>query len=301
MTFGDGRFAWPWKIDRTAARRKAYYSNMHALITRLRQNTWAVFLLHQAVIFVSGFAFISVIRRLTGRDIHLGREPVGLWGGIALIILSVAVIAFTVWLYRWAKGPDAPPLGIGFSVRRSLEFLAGLVIGSLFALLPWLIALWNGSAGVTDRIGAHYDTLTAAGIFAGGFFLLSIQGVMEEVTNRAFPMRLWEHRPLLYRLVVPAVFFAALHLAGEGFGFERAVVLVVFAVALGLAYALTGNIWLATGLHVGGNVAVFSMTGLWHAGAVVSVSGEPAYPVWAGALGMLAVMGLVFWRRSPKY
>lgn len=271
---------------------------MRSLAGRLKQSPWAVFLLHQGVVFVSAFAFISAIRRLTGRDIHLGREPIGLAGGIALVVLSTAIIAFTVWLYRWAKGADAPPLGIGFSVRRSLELLAGLVFGFVFAGLPWAISLWNGGAAVTDRIGAYFTGLSAVGMIAGGFFLLFLQGVMEEVTNRAFPMRLWDHRPLLYRLIVPAVFFAALHLAGEGFEFERAFVLVVFAVALGLAYALTGNIWLASGIHVGGNVAIFSMTGLWHAGAVVSVSGEPAWPVWVGALGMLVVMGLVFWWRE---
>lgn len=271
---------------------------MRSFIDRLRQNTWAIFLLHQAVIFVSAFTFISAVKRLTGRDIHLGQEPIGLAGGIALVALSIGVIAFTIWIYRWSKGPDAPALGIGFSIRRFLDLLAGLVIGSVFAFLPWAISLYTGAAAVTDRIGAHYDNLSAAAMIACGFFLLFIQGVMEEVTNRAFPMRLWEHRPLLYRLIVPAVFFAAIHLAGEGFSFERTVVLVVFAVALGLAYALTGNIWLAAGIHVGGNIAIFSMTGLWHAGAVVSVSGEPAYPVWVGALGMMVVISVAFWWRS---
>jgi membrane protease YdiL (CAAX protease family) len=258
----------------------------------LRQNPWAVFLLHQLVIFAAAWSFLTAVRKISGRSIHLGQDPIGFIDGAALVLLSVAVVAFTLWLYRWARGADARPLGIGFSIRRFLELLAGLVLGAVFAILPWLIALWNGTAAVTDRVGAHFDDFSVVGMVAAGAFLLFVQGVIEEVTNRAFPMRIWEHRPLFFRLLVPAVFFAALHLADEQFSVQRVGILFAFAVILGLAYALTGNIWLASGFHVGGNIATFSISGLWHAGAVVNIAGQPAYSPWVGVSVMLAVMGV---------
>ena len=55
-------------------------------------------------------------------------------------------------------------------------------------------------------------------------------------------MRLWERRSLWFRLLVPSVFFAVIHLADEQFSFERFSILLVAAVVQGLAYALTGNI-----------------------------------------------------------
>jgi membrane protease YdiL (CAAX protease family) len=281
-------------IDRTAALRKAYYANMRFFAGWLRQNPWAVFLGHQLVIFAAAWSFLVAVRRISGRSIHLGQDPIGFIDGAALVLLSVAVIAFTVRLYRWARGADAPPLGIALTPRRVLELVAGLVFGAVFAILPWMLALGNGTAWVTDRVGAHFDGFSAIRMVGVGAFLLFVQGVMEEVTNRAFPMRIWEHRPLLFRLLVPAVFFAALHLADEQFAFQRVAILFAFAVILGLMYALTGNIWLASGFHVGGNIATWSISGLWHAGAVVNIAGQPAYSPWVGVLVMLVVMGAVF-------
>jgi membrane protease YdiL (CAAX protease family) len=282
------------EIDRTAALRKAYHANMRSFAGWPRQNPWAVFLVHQLVIFAAAWSFLVAVRKISGRSIHLGQDPIGFIDGTALVLLSVAVIAFTIWLYRWARGADAAPLGIALTPRRVLELIAGLVFGAAFAILPWVLALWNGTAAVTDRVGAHFDGFSMIRMVGAGTFLLFVQGVMEEVTNRAFPMRIWEHRPLLFRLLVPAVFFAALHLADEQFNIERVGILFAFAVILGLAYALTGNIWLASGFHVGGNIATWSISGLWHAGAVVNIAGHPAYSPWVSVSVMLVLMGVVF-------
>lgn len=115
---------------------------------------------------------------------------------------------------------------------------------------------------------------------------------MEETANRAFPMRLWQERPLLFRLVVPSIFFAALHLADEQFSFERMAVLLLAGVVQSLAYALTGNIWLTSGVHAGANSASFSLSGLWHAGAVLTVVGRPSYPNWVSILFALVAFSM---------
>lgn len=267
---------------------------MKALLELLRRNLWAAFFLHQLAIFVIAVGFLSAVRKLSGRNIHLGAEPIGLIGGVALIALSFAVIFLTNLYYQWLKGKDAPPLGIAISTRRFLDLIIGLIVGFAFAIVPWISAILLNTATIADRIDAHFDGFSIAQIFTFAFVLLFIQGMMEETANRAFPMRIWQRRALLFRLAVPSVFFAVIHLADENFSFERFAVLIIAGFIQGMAYVLTGNIWFASGLHTGANLASFSITGLWHAGAVVSISGYPSVPNWFMTSLFLILLSFVF-------
>jgi membrane protease YdiL (CAAX protease family) len=256
-----------------------------------KHNLWMVFLFHQLVIFVSALGFLFAVRAIAGKNIHLGQDPVGAIDGVGLVILSVAVIALTVWLYRWAKGKDAPPLGLSLTFRRVIELIIGLSIGFAFAFLPWAIALINGSAVIAERTESAFD---AYALITAVFFLLFIQAMTEETANRAFPMRLWEHRALWFRILIPTIFFVAIHLAGEPFSSERAGVLLMAGILQSFAYLATGNIWFGTGIHTGANYALFSISGLWHAGALVRLEGAPAFPNWAAVMGMMVILGILY-------
>ena len=70
--------------------------------------------------------------------------------------------------------------------------------------------------------------------------------------------------------------------------------LLLAGVVQSLAYALTDNIWLTLGVHAGANSAAFSVSGLWHAGAVVSLTGQPSVPNWAAVAIMLAAFSVAF-------
>lgn len=274
---------------------------MKAFLQLLKRHLWAAFFLHQLFIFALAVSFLSTVRKLSGRNIHLGAEPIGLIDGILLIALSVAVIYLTNLFYHWLKGKDAPALGIAFSPRRFLDLIAGLIVGFAFAVAPWINAILRNTATITDRIDAHFDGFSIARIFMTAFILLLVQGIMEETANRAFPMKIWEHRALLFRLIVPSVFFALIHLADENFSFERFAVLIIAGIIQGVAYALTGNVWFASGLHTGANVASFSITGLWHAGAVVSVSGYSTVPNWLTTFLFLVLISVVFALKQKYY
>jgi membrane protease YdiL (CAAX protease family) len=263
-----------------------------------RQRLWLVFVVHQLLIFITAILFLSSVRRLTGRTIHLGRDPVGLIDGAALVVLSLLVIVFTSVLYHWIKGKNASALGIGFSLRRLVDLLVGLVIGCVAIALPYVIGLWLGTMSIHDRITAHFDSLTVTRILAVAFFLLLLQSVMEETANRAFPIRLWQHRSLLFRIIVPSIFFAAIHFAGEEISLERSGVLLIAGVTHSLAYVLTGNIWLASGLHAGANIASFLPTGLWHAGAAVALVGHVPVSNWIMAMFLLLVFGVLVLLKS---
>lgn len=267
---------------------------MQALATWLKHHLWAAFLAHQAGLFIIAIVFLSSVRRITGRTIHLGKDPIGLGDGAALIVLSIAVILLTRVFYRWIKGDDAPSLGIALTPRRFLDLVIGILIGSAFVIAPWVSALYQGTASIYDRITTHFDSFSVARILTVAFFMLLLQSIMEETTNRAFPMRLWEHRSFVFRMIIPSIFFAALHLADEQFSLERIGVLFMAGLLQSIAYALTGNIWLASGLHAGANLAGFSITGLWHAGAVVALIGQPTMPNWAAGMIMLAVFSAAF-------
>lgn len=258
----------------------------------LRRHLWAVFLAHQLLIFVLAVAFLTSVRRITGRTIHGGRDPVGVIDGAALVVLSAGVIFITWALYRWVKGSDAPPLGIAPSPRRVVDLMAGILIGFAFIIWPYILALTEGTAAVYDRIDAHFNYPVTARVLCIALFLLLTQSIMEETANRAFPMRLWAHRPLWFRVIAPTVFFAALHLADEQFSFGRIGILLLAGIVQSLAYALTGNIWLTSGVHAGANAAAFSVSGLWHAGAVVSVTGHPSVPNWVAVAVMLAAFSV---------
>lgn len=267
---------------------------MEALATWLRQHLWAAFLAHQTSIFILALVFLSSVRRITGRTIHLGRDPIGLGDGAALAALSIAVILLTRIFYHWIKGEMAPPLGITLSPRRFLDLVIGALTGFAFVIAPWVNAFLRGTASISDRIDTHFDSLSVARILTIAFLLLLLQGIMEETANRAFPMRLWEHRSLAFRIIVPSIFFAAIHLADEQFGVERIGVLLMAGIVQSIVYALTGNIWLTSGVHTGANLASFSISGLWHAGAIVRVIGQPTIPNWVTVMIMLVVFSTTF-------
>jgi membrane protease YdiL (CAAX protease family) len=267
---------------------------MEALATWFRQHLWAAFIAHQASLFIIAIVFLWSVRRITGRTIHLGKDPIGLGDGAAAVVLSIAVILLTRIFYRWVKGDNAPSLGIALTPRRSLDLLIGILIGIAFVIAPWVSALLRGTASVYDRITTHFDSFSVIRILTVAFFMLLLQAIMEETTSRAFPMRLWEHRSLAFRMIVPSIFFVAIHLVSEQFSLERIGVLFMAGILQSIAYALTGNIWFASGLHAGANIAGFSISGLWHAGAIVALIGQPTIPNWAAGLIMLGVFSAIF-------
>ena len=267
---------------------------MKSLNGFLGAHTWVVFLGHQAFLFATAVGFLYSVRRLTGRAAHLGRDPLGVLDGAALAAFSSMVVGLTWALYEWVREEDSRPLGIKPSARGLLEMVVGAVAGFALAAWPWVFALASGRASSRDDVAAHFAGLDLARVVFVGAFLLFLSAFTEEVANRAFPLRLWQHRALAFRLVVPSLFFAAVHFAGEPLAFERAATLFAGGVIQSLAYLLTGDVWLASGLHFGANYAGFAASGLWHAGALAEVVGERVAPNWVAVALMLATVAVLF-------
>jgi len=58
---------------------------------------------------------------------------------------------------------------------------------------------------------------------------------------------------------------------------------------LSCAYAATGNIWLAAGVHTRINFASGAKSGLWHLCGLVRVSGDDVLPAWTHDLVMVVL------------
>jgi membrane protease YdiL (CAAX protease family) len=266
-----------------------------------QRHKWATFLLQQLCLFATGVAVIQTVRAVTGKSIHGGKDPFGLIDGAAVLAVFALLVLITSRLYRWAEGPAAPPLGLGLTRRAPLDFLLGAAFA--FAVMAWpeLLGVLLGTAPVTDRIDAHHQGPALLQTLGVGALFLIANSVMEEATSRAFPMQLLRARSILFRIVVPSVVFAAIHLADESFDlgafYSRALAGVVFSTA----YALSGNIWLAVGLHTGWNLAATFSGGTWHAGAVVLIEGTPFGPEWLVDAEWTAIAALgLFWLSRPR-
>jgi membrane protease YdiL (CAAX protease family) len=242
--------------------------------------SWTAFLILQAIQFACFWSFLNLVRLFTGKTIHGFKDPFGTIDGAGFVLLTILILVFTADLYRLVVGNTAPPLGFALTSTRAANCLFGMVIGFLVQSIAWLLGLTTGRLKVEDRVWAHFNPAGVVRVLCVGMFFLILSSVVEEGACRAFPMKLWERYPLALRILVPSFFFAALHLADERFKLLPFYMRFMFGVVQSVGYALTNNIWFAVGLHTGINYAYFAVNGLWHAAAVVDLSGRLGWLQW---------------------
>jgi membrane protease YdiL (CAAX protease family) len=259
----------------------------------LRRHDWLAFLLQQVLVFALAVVLLQGARLLTGKSIHGGKDMMGPVEFVAMLVLFSAMIGASVWVYRKVAGPEAPALGLVPGVRGLGHYLLGLTLGLVAAGWPQFVSLATGQMQVTETLFSRFEATGILGMLALGTVTLTANSIVEEATSRAVPFQLFRHRALLFRVLVPALLFAALHLADEPFRpgafYSRTIAGVVF----GLAYLLTRDIWFASGLHTGTNQAVLLASGKWHMGALFLASGERFGSAWADSVSWtLLALGL---------
>ena len=271
-----------------------------ALLDRVRRFGRPVFffVLQQSAILLSGIACLRILGALTGHTVHGAASAVGPAEGAAILLMYAVHLGLTVGIFRWAKG-TREALGLRPSWRRAKQFAVGALAAFILFGAPWLAGLAMGRAHVADSVGEHRD---ASSTLQVSFWLVAlvVNSFVEEAMSRAFPMRLFSDRSLLFRVLMPSLVFAALHLADEGFSASALASRTMIAVPLGLAYAATDDIWLAAGIHTGVNYAIIWRSGAWHAGSLVLLAGEPIASDDVAAVGcaVLAIGAHHLWRRS---
>jgi membrane protease YdiL (CAAX protease family) len=259
----------------------------------LRRHDWLAFLLQQGLVFALAIVLLQGARLLTGKSIHGGKDMMGPVEFVGMIVLFSAMIGASVWMYRKVAGPEAPALGLVPGVRGLGHYLVGLTLGLIAAGWPLFVSLASGQMQVTETLFSRFEATGILGMLALGTVTLTANSIVEEATSRAVPFQLFRHRALLFRILVPALLFAALHLADEPFRLSSFYSRTIAGIVFGLAYLLTRDIWFASGLHTGTNQAVLLASGKWHMGALFLASGERFGSAWASSASWtLLAMGL---------
>jgi membrane protease YdiL (CAAX protease family) len=263
---------------------------------------WIFFVCQQAALLTVGWAFLHLVRWYSGRTIHAAKNPLGAINTLFVFVLWIAVSAGTYVFYRLTEGTNAPPFGVPLSLHKTVDFLAGLVTGLIVVGSPKLLGILVGTISITETIRAHYSPAAIVGYVLLGFLLLLGNSLSEEITSRAYPMQLFREKALWIRILLPSVFFAIIHLADERFKFSAFYERTIAGVVLSIAYAISGNIWLASGIHTGMNASIVWTNGAWWVGALVKTTGRAIVPDWALDLvwTLVSVIGFAYLVRRGK-
>jgi membrane protease YdiL (CAAX protease family) len=257
---------------------------------------WIFFFGQQIALLVISWLFLNMVRWFSGRTIHGAKDPLGVVNTFLVLTLWVAISVGTYFFYRATEGRVAPAFGVSLSRRRVVDFLAGTLVGLIVIGIPTMLGLVFGTMSIADSIRKHLSPLGIFLYLGLGIVLLLGNSVSEEITSRAYPMQLFRDKALWVRIIIPSIFFATLHLADESFDLSAFYDRTIVGIVLGIAYAMTENIWLASGLHTGTNAAVVWTNGAWWVGALIKTSGRPLLSDWTINLvwTLVSVLGFVF-------
>jgi membrane protease YdiL (CAAX protease family) len=216
--------------------------------------------------------FALVLGLLFGTQ-ALIRGRVGDTAGLA--ILATLILAAYLAGTRWIEGhPPAELRG-----KHGLaEFAGGLGLGiALFSAVMALLYI------VGDYRPAGHG---AASGLATGVFIALMVGIIEETITRGFLFRIVEIAGGTWiGVLVSSALFGAGHAFNPGATVLSSIAIALEAgVLLAAAYAVTGRLWFAIGLHTGWNFTEGSLFGM-------SVSGHDTKPgLFAGTLQGPAIL-----------
>jgi membrane protease YdiL (CAAX protease family) len=172
---------------------------------------------------------------------------------INLIIYLIA-IAFGVYaVLSWRRAGTSVVAGLGLSVdgRAGRDFVVGVAIAT--AVMLGILAVELAAGGITaTRIPF------AAGAAAKGGLELIVQGGVDELLMRGMlisGLALVLGGRRLAAVLIASVLFGLAHMFFKGASSESVISNTIGGITYGLAFILTGRIWLGLGLHFAWNFA----------------------------------------------
>ncbi|MBI4944312.1 MAG: CPBP family intramembrane metalloprotease [Actinobacteria bacterium] len=214
------------------------------------------------------FGFLGLYGGVQALALAADASPVPALVWPAALLGAAAFAAVYVALTRWIEKRPATELALGPAPR---ELALGLVVGAAaFSLALGALVL-----------GGLYTVRGGSGLGATGtaFAVGVVSGVGEEILFRGILFRRLSLVVGTYgALAGSAVLFGAAHLANPGATVWGALAIAVEAgLMLGLAYVVTGRLWLPIGLHAAWNYVQGGVFG-------VAVSGNDiGGSVWSSA------------------
>jgi len=192
---------------------------------------------------------------------------------IATVILHslatwLVAIPVLLTLGAWLGRLDRERLGLaGPRQVRAALFLGGLATGTCLIALPTLLALALGGYHIVPvETLATLSAPTGSPAIPGLALLvvgLFIAAFGEELLCRGLILRYWE--PVVGpsgTLMLSTLVFTAMHISNEHMGALPIIGLLLAGMLLGAVFLLNGSLWLATGLHLGWNLATALLFGL---------------------------------------
>jgi membrane protease YdiL (CAAX protease family) len=162
---------------------------------------------------------------------------------LAVIIPLIVMVLFV----------DKRPLATaGFAPARLLDVLIGTVIGAAILMAPLGLLLATGAAAYSPDLSS-FDA-TALGL---GVFVCLVNVVTQQALVRSYIFQeLWAKYGAWVAALVTTAIFVALHAGPISQGTQGLVAaanIVLASLMMSLAYVRTGQLWLATGIHLGWN------------------------------------------------
>ena len=245
------------------------------------------------LVVVLGLLFGALAGLILG-TLAVGPDPTGelvkAWANDRPLLVTalgwLAAIPGLILLGRKAFGLELAAMGLRPPPRaapRRPRFVLGVGCGLLLILVPAVLArLFGGFVPATAAEIAALSVPTGLAAIPAMIFLLPplmLAAVGEEVLFRGLLLRFWE--PVAGAkgaLVLTALMFAAIHVGNPGSSVLGAVGVILSGLMLGLIFLLRGDLWLASGVHLGWNLAEAMVLG-------VPVSGHtlPALLRWSVA------------------
>lgn len=220
-----------------------------------------------------------------------------------LIVFGLPAILFAFICYKngWAA--------LGLNQSRSMKIgLLAIVIIIAAAPLTDALGTLNKAIPLSDSLRAYFDDKeamyetqvkamldigSAKGLLISLVLIAFLPAMVEEFFFRGALQGMltrWMGKPWL-AIVVTAVIFSAIHLSWYGF-LPRA----MLGIVLGAVFYITGNLWYSVLMHfVNNGAAVIFLYAQQQQGKPVDVSQTTIFPVWAGAIALVVIVGLIMW------
>jgi uncharacterized protein len=215
--------------------------------------------------------------------------------------LPAVLYAFICYKNGWAA------LGLNQSRSMKTGLLAIAIIISTAPLTDALGTL-NKAIPLSQSLRAYFDGKEAAyeaqvktmldvgsteGLLLSLLLIAFLPAMVEEFFFRGALQGMlarWWHKPWV-AITVTSVIFSAIHLSWYGF-LPR----VMLGMVLGAVFYITGNLWYSVLMHFVNNAAaVLFLYAQQQQGKPVDMANTTVFPVWAGAIGLVAVVLLIGW------
>ena len=226
---------------------------------RLRH--WALLRILAEIIVV--VIAVAVSSRLL--SLLVPNEPSPLQAQLAMIrnlLVAAAALAAYALAVRWMERRQAVELDLR---RGRLLLPIGAALGIALMASVYLILWLSGLASLDPGLDAQG--------LGTGLVVMLLAAVFEEILFRAILFRIVEEAcGTMVALAVSAIVFGLVHGLNPGATlFSDAAIAIEAGLALAIAYALTRNLWLPIGIHLGWNFAEGSLFG-------AQVSGQAPTP-----------------------